>query len=87
MTPPQHTPRPWKLEAGRCITTESGSFSVHSNADWNRNWVELDVNVKLMSEAPNLLAVLKEAVEGEDWDAEAWAAWQSDAEAVIEAAS
>lgn len=54
-----HTPGPWKLEAGRCITTESGSFSIHSNDDWNRNWVELDENTKLMAQAPTLLAALR----------------------------
>ena len=55
----QHTPGEWKLLAGRCISTASGSFSIHSNDDWNRNWVELDANARLIAQAPALLKALK----------------------------
>lgn len=51
-----HTPGPWTLQAGRHIATGSGSFSIHSNDDWNRNWPELDANAKVMAASPQLLA-------------------------------
>lgn len=49
----KHTPTPYKLESGRCIVTKSGSFSIHANDDWNKNWVELDQTVSFIIRACN----------------------------------
>jgi hypothetical protein len=46
-----------------------------------------EANAKLIAQAPNLLAALKDGAESDSWDTEQWAAWQSDARTAIEAAS
>ena len=60
-----HTKGPWKLEAGRSVVTESGTFYVtygkdkHRNPLWLSSFSELDANARLISAAPDMLAALK----------------------------
>ena len=57
----QHTPGPWKLQAGRSIKTISGEFYLsygqdrHGNPNF-RNFCELDANARLIAAAPETAA-------------------------------
>lgn len=68
----QHTPGPWKLEAGRSFVTQSGTFYLSygrdpdSNAANFPNFCELDRNAVLISAAPDLLAALESVIAYED---------------------
>ena len=65
MTNAKHTPGPWSLEAGRSISTSSGSFYLSygkdkaSGAPLFSNFCELDANARLIAAAPDLLAALE----------------------------
>jgi hypothetical protein len=65
----EHTPGPWKLEAGRSIVTDGGRFNLAYSTDKKTgaasfpNFVELDANAALIAAAPDLLKSL-EAVTG-----------------------
>ena len=55
-----HTSGPWKLQGGRSIVTDSGTFylSYGEDKDGNPNgkasWCELDANARLAAAAPAL---------------------------------
>lgn len=72
---PKHTPGPWKLNAGRCIETTSGTFFLSYGSDryGNPNFrepVELDANARLVAAAPELLAALREVTRCLGWHAQ-----------------
>lgn len=55
----EHTPGPWGLQAGRCITTQDGDFTISKCNNWDPSKVcELDANARLIAAAPELLSVL-----------------------------
>ena len=77
----EHTPGPWKLEAGRSIVTDGGRFNLAYSTDKKTgaasfpNFVELDANAALIAAAPDLLAALEMVKEhdrgqitGGDWN-------------------
>ena len=61
----QHTPGPWRLEAGRTIVTSSGAFylaygsDAHTSLPHFTSPTELDANARLIAAAPDLLAALE----------------------------
>lgn len=62
-----HTPGPWTLEAGRCVVTSDGRFTVSKCNDWHpEKIVELDANARLIAAAPELLTALKRLISKAD---------------------
>ena len=59
-----HTPGPWKLEAGRSFQTQGGNFFLsygkdrYGNPNWTASFCELDANAALIAAAPELLTAL-----------------------------
>ena len=59
MTEHKHTPGKWELEAGRCIVTSDGRFTIHKANDWNPERIcELDANARLIAAAPDMAEAL-----------------------------
>jgi hypothetical protein len=67
-TQTQHTPGPWKLDAGRMIRTSSGEFYISYSTDKKtgkpafQSFSELDANARLIASAPDLLQVVEDYV-------------------------
>lgn len=65
----EHTPGPWKLEAGRSIVTDGGRFNLAYSTDKKTgaasfpNFVELDANAALIAACPDLLSACVAALE------------------------